>query len=105
MPTVPPQRAITPTELSILRVLREADEDHGGLFPEELTDEEAEVCHGLVARGWAEVLSEFGQAPDGEEDERDAGARAFFRITGRGVDRLADSGREPTSSRRPARPS
>lgn len=83
---------VTPTELSILRAIREADEDNGGLFGEELADDELEVCYGLVARGWAEVLSEFGQAPDGEEDERDAGARVCFRITGRGVERLADVG-------------
>ena len=84
--------AITPTELSLLRAIREADEDHGGLFREELAEEEVDVCHDLVARGWAEVLSEFGQAPDGEEDERDAGGGVCFRITERGVEQLADLG-------------
>jgi hypothetical protein len=83
---------MTPTELSILRAIREADEDDGGLFREALTDSEVDVCYGLAARGLAEVLSEFGQAPDGEEDERDAGACVCFRITGRGVERLAEVG-------------
>jgi hypothetical protein len=31
-----------------------------------------------------------GEAPDGEEDERDAGAGLVYRITGAGVEALAD---------------
>ncbi len=85
-----PMRPITPTELSLLRAIRDADEDHGGLFCEELAVHEVDVCYCLVARGWVEVVPEFGQAPDGEEDERDAGAHVCFRITGRGVEQLAD---------------
>jgi len=83
---------LTPTELTLLRAIRAADEDHGGLFRDELTDDEADVCGRLVERGCAEVLSEFGEAPDGEEDERDAGARCCFRITGLGVERLWAAG-------------
>jgi hypothetical protein len=79
---------LSPADLSLLRAIHEADRDHGGLFGEELTNEEADICGGLVDRGFAEVVSEFGQAPDGEEDELDAGARYCFRITGRGVERL-----------------
>jgi hypothetical protein len=82
---------LTPTELSLLRMIREADEDHGGLFRDEVTLDDLEVCDRLVERGLAEVLSEFGEAPDGEEDERDAGGRCFFRITGYGVERLAEA--------------
>jgi len=35
-------------------------------------------------------LSEFGEAPDGEEDERDAGGSYALRITGRGVVALGE---------------
>jgi hypothetical protein len=80
---------LTPSERELLRAIREADEDHGGLFGDELNEDELEVCNSLVEKGCAEVLSEFGEAPDGEEDERDAGGRYCFRITGRGVDLLA----------------
>ena len=86
-----PPLALTPTELSLLRAIHEADRDHGGLSSEELTDEEAEVCGRLADRGLAEVISEFGEAPDGEEDERESGARYAFRITGAGVAVLRDS--------------
>jgi len=91
MPTVPRLSSplLTRTDLTLLRAIREADHDHGGLFREELTDDEIELCGALVERGLAEVLSEFGQAPDGEEDERDAGGRYCFRITGAGVEALA----------------
>jgi hypothetical protein len=87
----PAASTLTPTEISLLRAIREADEDHGGLFREELTEDELEACEGLVERGLAEVLSEFGEAPDGEEDERDAGGRYCFRVTGAGVARLAEA--------------
>jgi hypothetical protein len=93
MPTDPPPPvpALSPADLSLLRAIHEADRDHGGLFGEELSEEEGDICGGLVDRGFAEVVSEFGQAPDGEEDELDAGARYCFRITGRGVERLAEA--------------
>jgi hypothetical protein len=90
--------ALTPTEVLLLRVIRDADEDHGGLFREEIADDDVEVCDRLVERGLAEVLSEFGEAPDGEEDERDAGGRYFFRITGYGVERLALAREDDTRS-------
>jgi len=82
---------LTPTQLSLLQAIRDADEEHGGLFRNELTEDELEVCEGLVEHALAEVLSEFGEAPDGEEDERDAGGRYCFRITGRGVSKLAEA--------------
>jgi hypothetical protein len=72
-------------DLALLREIHEADRDRGGLLAEELTADEVEVCSRLVGRGLAEVLSEFGESPDGEEDERDAGASYCFRITGQGV--------------------
>jgi hypothetical protein len=84
-------RPLSPAEITLLRAIHEADRDHGGLFGEELMDDEAEICGDLVERGLAEVVSEFGQAPDGEEDELDAGARYCFRITGRGVETLAEA--------------
>jgi hypothetical protein len=38
-----------------------------------------------------EAAGEYGEAPDGEEDEREAGAMAIaYRITAAGVDALAD---------------
>jgi hypothetical protein len=78
-------------QLALLREIHEADLDHGGLSSDELSPEEAFVCGELADRGFAEAVSEFGEAPDGEEDERDAGgARYCFRITGRGVLALRD---------------
>jgi hypothetical protein len=91
------RQPLTPDELSLLRAVHEADLDHGGLFREELTADELDVCGRLVESGFAEVLSEFGEAPDGEEDEREAGGRYCFRITGRGVERLRDTEDERAS--------
>ncbi len=79
------------TELALLRIIHEADRDRGGIFIDELSHEEADVCSQLVERGLVETMSEFGEAPDGEEDERDAGGRYLFRMTGRGVEALRDA--------------
>jgi hypothetical protein len=65
MPSARPQEAVTPTKLSLLRVIREAEEDHGGLLREERADDEVEVGFRLVA---------------------------CFRVTGRGVDEPAHGG-------------
>lgn len=82
---------LTATQLALLRTIHEADRDHGGLFRDELTEDEADECFALAERGLAEVVSEYGEAPDGEEDERDAGEGYRFRITGTGVARLRDA--------------
>jgi hypothetical protein len=83
---------LSPAELEVLLAIREADEDHGGLFPHEMTDDEARIADDLVERGLAEVLAQYGEAPDGEEDEREAGGSLGYRITGRGVEALASRG-------------
>jgi hypothetical protein len=83
-PTLEP-RNLSPSELALLREVRASDEDHGGLARHELTPEEADMCDALVASGHVEVVSEFGEAPDGEEDEREAGGTYAYRITGKGV--------------------
>ncbi len=43
-----------------------------------------------MERGLVEAVGEYGEAPDGEEDEKDAGGAHTFRITGQGVARLRD---------------
>jgi hypothetical protein len=86
-----PHAVLTPVELALLREIHLADQDHGGLFSHEMSEDDAHTCGDLAERGYAEALSEFGEAPDGEEDERDAGGgRYYFRITGRGVEALND---------------
>ncbi len=87
-----PFLTLTRDELSLLRAIHEADRDRGGLARTELTDEEAATCDALVLRGLAEAIAEFGEAPDGEEDERDAGGAWCYRVTGRGVEALGDAG-------------
>jgi hypothetical protein len=83
---------LTPTELALLRDVRLSDEDHGGLAGEELAPEEWETMRALVDRGLVEARGEYGEAPDGEEDEREAGAAALvYRITAAGVRALADA--------------
>ena len=82
---------LTPAELLLLRVIHEADRDRGGLSWRELDDDEAETCTTLLDRELVEALSEYGEAPDGEEDERDAGAAFVYRMTGRGVEALHDA--------------
>ena len=89
MPHLAPLTPLTLSELALLHEIRLADQDRGGLSASELSDDEAETCGLLADRGYAEARSEFGEAPDGEEDERDAGGAVYFRITGRGVLALA----------------
>jgi len=85
--------ALTAAELALLKVVRLSDEDHGGLDGEELTDEEYEPMKRLCDLGLVEAIGEYGEAPDGEEDERDMGAReVVYRITAKGVLALAESG-------------
>ena len=46
----------------------------------------------LCELGLVEVIGEYGEAPDGEEDERDAGrSHVTYRITGAGVMVLRES--------------
>jgi hypothetical protein len=85
--------ALSPAEHALLKVVRLSDEDHGGLDGDELTDEEYEPMKRLCDLGLVEVIGEYGEAPDGEEDERDMGAREIvYRITAKGVLALAEAG-------------
>ncbi len=85
--------SLKPHELSLLREVRTSDEDHGGLSGEELTAEELDVMARLVDAGYVEAVGEYGEAPDGEEDEADAGDHdVVYRVTGRGVLALRDAG-------------
>lgn len=82
---------LTSAERALLREVRLSDEDHGGLAGEELSVDEYDVMGRLCSLGLVEAVGEYGEAPDGEEDERDAGAYAVvYRITARGVEALAD---------------
>lgn len=84
--------ALTLAERALLRDVRVSDEDHGGLAGEELTDDEMEAMETLCRLGLVEAVGEYGEAPDGEEDEREAGAQdVVYRITGAGVLALADA--------------
>jgi len=77
---------LSPSEEALLRTVRMSDEDHGGLAGHELTPEEYEPMTKLCDLGLVEGLGEYGEAPDGEEDEQAMGATAMvYRITGRGV--------------------
>jgi hypothetical protein len=79
-------------ELALLREVRESDEDHGGLDAGELDEDELTTLARLCDLGLVDATIEFGEAPDGEEDERDMGARgAVYRITGAGVAALRDA--------------
>jgi hypothetical protein len=83
---------LTPTEYALLREVRASDEDHGGLRGAELSIDEYDAMVRLCELGLVETLGEYGEAPDGEEDERDAGAAgAVYRITGLGVLALRDA--------------
>lgn len=89
-----PTPTLTPTERALLREVRLSDEDHGGLSGEELSIDEYEAMARLCALGLVEALGEYGEAPDGEEDEREAGATALvYRITSAGVQVLVDDPR------------
>ncbi|MEO7111535.1 MAG: hypothetical protein ABI183_13935 [Polyangiaceae bacterium] len=81
---------LTSSERSLLEEVRLSDEDHGGLDLDELGEDETETIAKLLERGLAEALNEFGEAPDGEEDEREAGGGrgTRVRITALGVEAL-----------------
>ncbi len=83
---------LTPTEHALLREVRASDEDHGGLEGDVLTDDDYEAMEKLCSLGLVEVNGEYGEAPDGEEDEREAGeSNVVYRITGAGVIALSDA--------------
>jgi hypothetical protein len=72
--------------LSLLRLVRQSDEDHGGLRGDQVHPDEYEALERMCSFELVEVVGEYGEAPDGEEDEREAGdSRVAYRITGRGV--------------------
>ena len=82
---------LTPVEAALLREVRLSDEDHGGLGGAELSTDEYDAMRRLCELGLVEAVGEYGEAPDGEEDERDAGAATVvYRITQGGVLVLAD---------------
>ena len=82
---------LTPLEHALLREVRLSDEDHGGLSADELSPDEYDAMKRLCSLDLVEAVGEYGEAPDGEEDEREAGAAAVvYRITERGVLVLAD---------------
>ena len=77
---------LTATEVALLREVRASDEDHGGLAGAELSVDEYDALKRLCALALVEALGEYGEAPDGEEDEREAGASdVVYRITAGGV--------------------
>lgn len=85
--------SLASAEIALLRVVRISDEDHGGLDGNELRADEYEAMQRLCDLGLVEVLGEYGEAPDGEEDERAMGeSLVVYRITGKGVLALADDG-------------
>lgn len=82
---------LTPAEHALLREVRISDEDHGGLDGAELVTDEYEAMERLCSLGLVEPVGEYGEAPDGEEDEREMGESAVvYRITGAGVLALSD---------------
>ncbi len=82
---------LSPVELALLRDVRLSDEDHGGLTGDEVSADEYDAMSRLCELGLVEAVGEYGEAPDGEEDEREAGnASVVYRITERGVLVLAD---------------
>ncbi len=83
---------LSPAERALLRDVRASDEDHGGLAEGELAPDERAAMDRLCALGLVEAEGEYGEAPDGEEDERDAGAHGLvYRVTGKGVDALREA--------------
>lgn len=85
--------ALGAAELALLREVRLSDEDHGGLDARELSRDEYDAMERLCALGLVEAIGEYGEAPDGEEDEREAGdVEVVYRVTGAGVSALADAG-------------
>ncbi len=86
-----PSPVLSPAEGRLLREVHASDEDHGGLDGNILESEEYEAMERLCSLGLVEVNGEYGEAPDGEEDEREAGESAVvYRITGAGVMALSD---------------
>lgn len=82
--------ALTLGEIALLREVRLSDEDHGGLSGSELSVDEYDAMKRLCSLDLVEAVGEYGEAPDGEEDEREAGAAAVvYRITEGGVQVLA----------------
>ena len=82
---------LSPAEMALLRAVRLSDEDHGGLSGAELSADEYDAMKRLCSLALVEAIGEYGEAPDGEEDERDAGASdVVYRITQGGVMVLAD---------------
>ena len=84
---------LTPAEHALLREVRISDEDHGGLDGEELATDEYEAMERLSvpARAGRGPRSS-GEAPDGEEDEREIGESVVvYRITGLGVAALSEA--------------
>jgi hypothetical protein len=82
---------LTPAEVALLREVRLSDEDHGGLSGAELSGDEYDAMKRLCVLNLVEAVGEYGEAPDGEEDEREAGGSAVvYRITQGGVLALAD---------------
>jgi hypothetical protein len=87
-----PSPVLSPAEVALLREVRASDEDHGGLDGNILESDEYEAMERLCSLGLVEVNGEYGEAPDGEEDEREAGESAVvYRITGAGVIVLSDA--------------
>jgi hypothetical protein len=83
--------ALSAPERALLREVRVSDEDHGGLAADELGDDERAAMDRLCALGLVEARGEYGEAPDGEEDERDASEIVLvYRITGKGVEALRE---------------
>jgi hypothetical protein len=83
---------LSAAERALLQEVRDSDEDHGGLAFEELEREEHEVMERLVSLGLVEARGEYGEAPDGEEDEREMGGGAVvYRVTAAGVAVLRDT--------------
>jgi hypothetical protein len=81
---------LSSAERALLEEVRVSDEDHGGLDLDELSEDEMEIVTKLLERGLIDALNEFGEAPDGEEDEREAGGGrgTRVRITALGVEAL-----------------
>ena len=82
---------LSPAEVALLREVRASDEDHGGLHGSELMADDFEPMTRLCDLGLVEPMGEYGEAPDGEEDEQAMGATALvYRVTEKGVLALAD---------------
>jgi hypothetical protein len=86
-----PHVDLSPAERALLQTVRDSDEDHGGLAADELTVDELDTMDRLCELGLVEAMGEYGEAPDGEYDELDAGRSAIvYRVTGEGVRALTE---------------